>query len=792
VPDNPPLVWDAQVGEDEGTVSLWNARTREEVGRFTTYGGTTVRCVAFGPDGHKLASAGEDAVWLRDVHEPGLAGHRLDGHAGPVVALTFSPDGGTLVSAGADGAIWLWEVHGPEHTGRRLDAHQGPVLSVAFDPAGQRLVSSGADGTVRLWDLAQLEPEWVWDILNRRGAAPPSPDGESGGILGATFRQGGNQVAAVADDGTLWLMDVGGPEGSELEHPLGGQRGSVLAVAFSQDGRLAATAGDNETVRIWDLDPVAADAGAGRLVQVLTGHEAPVSALAFSPDGRTLATVADDWTARLWDVSAGVQLQRALSDRCPLGAVAFHPRGDLVATAGLDGAWERCEVELDETRGLNEPAHVILHVPPNHRSSQVAETSAGWLRCRVRAVESGQLAYDKSPEIDGDIGAETIGGTVEALNVEIVDGEALGVSEGVAGQRFPLDYRPVVPLPGNEKHVLLVGEGPWPDEWREVPNFVDAGDDEQCFAVDYAAGEIAFGPTIRERAPDGTETYRPYGAVPPKGALLRLRRYMTGGGKRGNVAERKLTVLRSPIANVASVENRRPASGGVDGEEIENAKLRGPITLRTANRAVTPEDYEQLAREAAPEIARVECIPAEDDDHSGEARVLVIPNVETDDRELRFEQLMPAVETVNRIKAYLDRRRVIGVRVLVSPPRYHAVTVAAKLVARTEYAPGDVKARALEALYEAFSPLTGGRDGEGWEFGRAVREGDVYAVLQSVTGVDRIDDCRLFEANPLTGERTPVAPASGASNGRPHKVEVPVSRYATIFSYRHYVTVVER
>jgi predicted phage baseplate assembly protein len=350
----------------------------------------------------------------------------------------------------------------------------------------------------------------------------------------------------------------------------------------------------------------------------------------------------------------------------------------------------------------------------------------------------------------------------------------------------------VVPLPGSEKHVLLVGDGPGPDEWREVPSFAEAGEDEQCFVLDYVAGEVGFGPTVREKAGDWTDTYRRYGAVPPKGAVLRLKRYMTGGGKRGNVAERKLTVLRSPIANVASVENRRPASGGVDGEEIENAKLRIPITLRTANRAVTPEDYEQLAREAAPEVARVECIPGEDDDHGGEARVLVIPNVESDDLELRFEQLIPAVETINRIKAYLDRRRVIGVRILVSPPRYNAITIAARLVARAEYAPGDVKARTLDALYRAFSPLTGGRDGGGWEFGRAVREGDVYAVLQSVPGVDRVDDCRLFGANPLTGQRTPLPPPGDRPGGRPHKVEVPVSRYATIFSYRHYVTVVER
>jgi predicted phage baseplate assembly protein len=354
-----------------------------------------------------------------------------------------------------------------------------------------------------------------------------------------------------------------------------------------------------------------------------------------------------------------------------------------------------------------------------------------------------------------------------------------------------------VPLPGNERHVLLVGEDPATEEWEEVQTFATADAGSKQFIADYVAGEIRLGPAVRERGGNGTENHTHYGAVPPKGALLRLERYMTGGGRRGNVAERKLTVLRTPIANVAAVVNRRAASGGVDGEDLDNAKLRGPITLRTANRAVTPEDYEQLAREAAPELARVECIPASDDAHGdepreGEARVLVIPNVEAVNGRLRFEQLVPPVEMVNRIRAYLDRRRVIGVRIVVSPPKYHGITIAAKLVARTEYNPGDVKERALNALYETFNPLSGGRDGKGWEFGRSVLQGDVYAVLQSVRGVERVDDCRLFDANPLTGERTPIVTRNGRPGEHAPKIEVEVSPYATVFSYRHYIAVEER
>ena len=76
----------------------------------------------------------------------------------------------------------------------------------------------------------------------------------------------------------------------------------------------------------------------------------------------------------------------------------------------------------------------------------------------------------------------------------------------------------------------------------------------------------------------------------------------------GNVAAGAISVLKSSIPYVASVENRRAARGGVDGEDIENAKVRGPIRLRTRGRAVTAEDYEYLAREAAPEVARVRAL----------------------------------------------------------------------------------------------------------------------------------------------------------------------------------------
>ena len=61
--------------------------------------------------------------------------------------------------------------------------------------------------------------------------------------------------------------------------------------------------------------------------------------------------------------------------------------------------------------------------------------------------------YSASPEI-ADVVTFTIGGTVVSFAAAIVQNEQIGVSEGVPGQRFLLDRRPVVP--GRQPRVLEV------------------------------------------------------------------------------------------------------------------------------------------------------------------------------------------------------------------------------------------------------------------------------------------------------------------------------------------------
>jgi predicted phage baseplate assembly protein len=462
-----------------------------------------------------------------------------------------------------------------------------------------------------------------------------------------------------------------------------------------------------------------------------------------------------------------------LDIQCQAEGVGVNPLDPpLVWEAMCEDGWQRCDTSRDETGGMNKSGWIVVHVPEGHVSTVVAEHAAGWLRARVVEPEPGQPPYTRSPLIQA-ISACTVGGTITAINAEIVDEETLGQSEGVSGQRFGLANTPLVDS-AEPATVEISSPDGWV-RWTQVEHFADSGPDDLHFALDGVGGEVIFGPAVRQ--PDGG--IRRYGAVPAIGETIRIRNYMIGGGSDGNVAAGGVRALRSSIPYVESVENRYSAQGGTPGETLDEAKDRGPLLLRTRNRAVTAEDYEVLARQAAPEIARVRCVSANGDGvPAGSVRVLVVPTAASERGRIRLEDLIPAEDTLARIAERLDEARVVGTYVQIEPPRYRGITVVARLVARPKVDPRKLQERALDALYTLLNPLPGGGpDGNGWPFGRPVQPGELYAALQAVTGVELVEDLRIFGANPVTGKR-----------GQEVK-RLEVDNNSLVFSFEHHVRV---
>jgi len=101
---------------------------------------------------------------------------------------------------------------------------------------------------------------------------------------------------------------------------------------------------------------------------------------------------------------------------CRIEGVGVDPTWPpLVWEAWDGGAWVACEVDRDETGGLNQDGDVVLHVPRSHTASVLELQRAGWLRARVVANEPDQPAYSASPLITR-VTAFTIGGTADAVN----------------------------------------------------------------------------------------------------------------------------------------------------------------------------------------------------------------------------------------------------------------------------------------------------------------------------------------------------------------------------------------
>ncbi|MCW2594890.1 MAG: hypothetical protein JWR06_1951 [Jatrophihabitans sp.] len=454
--------------------------------------------------------------------------------------------------------------------------------------------------------------------------------------------------------------------------------------------------------------------------------------------------------------------------------VGVHPdHPPLVWEAWTGADWEECLVSSDSTLALNTSGRVLVHAPEGHQASVIEGTRAGWLRARVIEVPEDFPDYSTSPVIRN-LAASTVGGTVDAIHAEIIAEEMLGESDGVPGQEFTTERSPL--LAGTGAPVLeTMSDDGWV-EWSPVDHFAASEPADLHFVFDAVAGTVRFGPAVREE--DGS--LRQYGAIPPSGMSIRLRGHAIGGGHNGNVSKGAIRTLKSSIPFVASVENLESAQGGVEAETIQQAKSRGPILLRTRSRAVTAEDYESIAMEAAPEVARVQCVTAgEDSVEAGSLRVLIVPAAPQEDGKIDFAELVPDEETLQRISERLDEVRLIGTRVSVEPPSYRGVTVVARVVARPKADVARIKTESLAALYGYLNPITGGPDGEGWPFGRPVQSGEVYGLLQRIRGVDMVEDARLFGANPVTGER----------GSETRKLEL--DPYSLLFSYEHQVRVEE-
>ena len=280
----------------------------------TLEGESKVVALAFSPDGQTLISAGEDKALLAWNLESGDR-VKLDSDA-RVRDVQFSPDGALMATATAEGFIRLWSTDGWQE-GPRLDGHDGAVSSVDFSPDSTALVSSGEDGTLRLWSpINGQRTRAGMKMIRGEGHQPAN----RAAFVSAT------EVVSASNDGTVRFFSL---EGQQLSR-INTTHGAIVNLAAPAKGAVAALGQDGIVLL---ADPLSRN-----LAARLEGDDS-VSAVAVSGDGSVLLSANHDGRLRLWKVQAGardVRLQGA-ADFSGGTALAISQIGQRLAVGDAGG-----------------------------------------------------------------------------------------------------------------------------------------------------------------------------------------------------------------------------------------------------------------------------------------------------------------------------------------------------------------------------------------------------------------------------------------------------------------------
>lgn len=419
-------------------------------------------------------------------------------------------------------------------------------------------------------------------------------------------------------------------------------------------------------------------------------------------------------------------------------------RVDWECSVDSNGRWQRLLIE-DGTQGLTQPGVVEFLVPNNfsrakkklkQENQPEQEANLFWVRASLPA----DTTYQPSPFLKG-----MALNTVMAQQTVSVHDEILGSSNGNPDQIFTTFRKPILPrqrIEVMERRVVTAAKAGADREewvpWQEVNDFHASTSLDRHYIVDRQTGQIRFG--------NGQG-----GMIPPLGTRnVRVASYRTSGGSAGNVATGIIKTLVTGGRYIEKVTNFVPAAGGTDAETPDSLLERAPKVLRHGHRAVTDEDYEDLAKLASPEVARAVCVPLLDlakepskvittpqkeTAGAGKVSVIIVPRTQG-------ANPLPTQTLIHHVENYLREHALATASLSVVGPLYLRVDITVTLRLRSVIFDGPVKRELDEAFTAFLHPLTG-RHGQGWPFGRKPQESDIHRLIRTVAGVAYVQSLEI-------------------------------------------------
>jgi len=182
-------------GSYDRMVKLWDVAAGKELINLQDHI-DAVFAVAFSPDGKRLASASQDRtvkIWnVATGKRLYTVSDALDG----LTSIAFSASGDQVASAGYDKTIYIWRLAEDDgHLSRSLIADEDGLLALIWSPDDKTIVTASSDGSIRFRDAATLNPIGVIDK-------------QSDWVQALAISPDGKWLAAGRYDGSLSLYDA--------------------------------------------------------------------------------------------------------------------------------------------------------------------------------------------------------------------------------------------------------------------------------------------------------------------------------------------------------------------------------------------------------------------------------------------------------------------------------------------------------------------------------------------------------------------------------------------------------
>lgn len=322
--------------------------------------------------------------------------------------------------------------------------------------------------------------------------------------------------------------------------------------------------------------------------------------------------------------------------------------------------------------------------------------------------------------------------TENAAGNDSIAGELIGSSAGTPDQSFAL--KETVLDAGTIK--VYVERGNLFEEWEEVTHIEDFGPNAAVYAVEIDAENnvfIKFG--------DGVS-----GAIPTLNARIKAT-YIAGGGPIGNIPAYAITsiydvpgsVNKATIMSTISATNVSAATGGSYPESDDSIRYNAPRALRALNRAVTLEDFANLAL-SVPQVGKANAIATnptsiglyiapERDDSSTETTPGVSAGVAT--TELTLLQSL--------VTSFMSDKTQIGTTVTMLTPVYTPVILGVSFTRYPQYSSSTISSQIKSTITSAFSYNNS-------DFADVITPTEIEYQLKQIEGIQNVTVTSMYRS----------------------------------------------